>query len=685
MSRISRFSIVIIILISAFLTSELSAQSFLSNQAETAEEVVEILPVPLDTQEDSERKAEQERTQNESRKAEAMRFAYDQETFEQIMELIQDNEYQLVRVILQHLEWAKDQQAALGNVDRELEELYYFYQAEIDYLLGEYPKSVESARYYLQRFAYEKHFARTFYYFISSLAYQGKPLEMTALITEDFFESLKENEVRRLRRILSENALKNDQPIAAFNYLNTSDGFTPDEVAYVMNIIRSIDNIEDLEELEEQVQEDILKGEIKLKRVQLFVKMQDFIGADQEMNKLMETSDDYGDEFLLRFSRLYEFIQQSKRVKPNRIGVILPFTSKRYGHLAASVLEGLELALKDLQYRDMPIELVLRDSELSPSTVEKHVTELIEKQNVIAILGPLARKTSESAGMTAAPYRVPVISFSLTEGVGENLPFLFRYQRNDLQEARDMVDYAMDYLGAKRFVIFYDTKKSTYEKVQAFWERVKEKGGEVVGLENVAKDQLDFRQAFRRITGTYRYVSEEEQEIFGDLIKDRESAEIDFDAMYLPLSPERVKMIVSFAKAYNAEKAWILSDHQMNTPRNLLLRSFWRLRFADTFSIGASLTNLQHFFDQHWKLYNFRDDYKKPEAYTLYAYEALLVLEKLLNDPLLHTREALRNALADIEKFEVPSGRIHSGKNGELVKDTKILKLYHGQTAEVFR
>ena len=144
-------------------------------------------------------------------------------------------------------------------------------------------------------------------------------------------------------------------------------------------------------------------------------------------------------------------------LNPYRIGVILPLSSSsaKVSGLAQEALNGLWLALRanektvlndnisdnttspkieisgdllltenvitnpQLKKTAGPWELVVRDSHLSPEKTKSAVRELVEKERVIAIIGPLTRKTSEAAAEEAERLRVPLISLSITADIPE--------------------------------------------------------------------------------------------------------------------------------------------------------------------------------------------------------------------------------------------------------------------------
>ena len=68
----------------------------------------------------------------------------------------------------------------------------------------------------------------------------------------------------------------------------------------------------------------------------------------------------------------------------------------------------------------------------------------------------------------------------------------------------------------------------------------------------------------------------------------------------------------------------------------------------------------------------------------MYAYEALELVVKLLANPRIRNREALRDAIKNLNSFPVLTGTVSSQESGELAKSQKLLKIRGKNTVEVF-
>ncbi|MCP4298752.1 MAG: ABC transporter substrate-binding protein [Proteobacteria bacterium] len=515
-------------------------------------------------------------------------------------------------------------------------------------------------------------------------------------MSTDFFYKMSIQEANQLRLYVIQDALDKDLIFTAFQYLEDIEGNQLSiRKQWVQNIISKISNLDQIEKLLDIYTESNIKSALYMKKVNLWIDKGHYLQAADYL-KLLVKSDELELDYYSELLDLQEFLETALQTEHLKIGVILPFSHKRFKTLATQVRDGLELALQDFDMNGRSVQLVFKDStrpnlpksgarksRITRQHIKKVVQELVEQDNVIAILGPLAKNTSLAAGEAAERYRIPVISFSLTEKIGEKLPYLFRFQRSRGEEAKAMANYAMDYLRAKRFVLLYPANKTGYNSMKAFSEVVTARQGKIVGVSRVHRKQVDFQDIFMSITGGYRKISEIEIEEL-EKARERPTPIVDFDAIYTPFPPSTLNLMGSYLNLFSAEKIWILGDSRANVKENQKINYSKRLRFVDTFANSREKTLLKPFFEAHWRNYNYRKNYSPPTAYTFYGYEALELLIKLLNNPQNQTRESLKRALTDVRSFPVLTGNINKHENGELSKELKILRLRGRNTVSVF-
>lgn len=157
-----------------------------------------------------------------------------------------------------------------------------------------------------------------------------------------------------------------------------------------------------------------------------------------------------------------------------KVGVIRPFPN--YFDFG----EGVELAQAEINQAGgvlgMQVEFIYRE-ELSGDVVQS-ATELIEEENVVAILGPLFSSNAVKVGPIAT---VPVLLGATGANVTETGDFLFLVASSNALQAKLMAQFAADELGAKTAAMIWQNKDVYSEGfVTAFEVNFRDLGGSIV-------------------------------------------------------------------------------------------------------------------------------------------------------------------------------------------------------------
>lgn len=468
---------------------------------------------------------------------------------------------------------------------------------------------------------------------------------------------------------------------------------------YADLISHGITEIGTLGVLLKQIKNLYFRSRLMMREIKLFIEKGENGLALRRINEMTD-SGEFSEEIYGELQHFREMIVVASDVNPIKIGVILPLSHPRFGPLGKQVMDGLELYLSEIDPYNESLELVIRDpySESSFTKGDKSkspekrsteeqvaniVKELVEKEKVIAIIGPLTRSNSVAAGEAAEKYLIPVISFSLTDNIGEKIPFLFRFQKNRIEEARTLISYSMDYLNAKRFLVFYEATQSGLRQLKEVIASIERKGGTITGAVRIKKKQADFQKDLLAATGGLRYLSEEEKD---EMKQTRERIEpiVDFDAMFLPVNQTQYLLLSSFISLFDMNRVWRLGGSKLNTNENKHLRYVARLRFVDSYPSGKRSVSLGDFFEKHWKSFGHRPRYKGPTSYTVYGYEIMGILEQQLQKPLVLTRATLANSLRTLKEHLVLTGTVSTEETGEITKALKILRIKKRDTVEIF-
>ncbi len=315
-------------------------------------------------------------------------------------------------------------------------------------------------------------------------------------------------------------------------------------------------------------------------------------------------------------------------------------------------------------------EFVFRDTKLDPDTTRQGFRELVEDEHVMAVIGPLARRTSEAAAAEAEALKVPMISLSVTTSIADLGDYVFRNNISWEQEVEALLDYATEYLQARRFVVLYPDSREGREKLRVFWEQARAIGAQIQNIQRYENSQKSFVDEFESFTGIRRYRTDEEDALIEEQ-KDRGIPEQNFDAIFLIAGDQTqdLEIIFPYLEVYGLEDSLILGDSGWNNPLLLFAPKRETIRqavFTDSFFPHSEAQEVQHFVAEHERFFYRYQGYVGPTAYTAYAYDTAKLLLQLLTQPANQDPDALREALLKQPPIQGVTGRFEFQPNGEV-------------------
>ena len=568
-----------------------------------------------------------------------------------------------------------------------------------------------------------------FYYLNKALQSQNKALSQNLVLRELTAKTLEPNLRSDYLHMLSDEALLQGDLLTAIQYrldeLSNVETAKMADTEQLLRLLKEVQLVEELHNisinfpnltwLQEQILSLKLKLLVKQKRYREGLEL-----VDQRLDLARVSADLEQIELLEQMQRNFT---TALNLNAHRIGVILPLSSSsaKVAGLAQETLNGLWLALRangktalnenisdnttspkneisgDLLLTDneitnpqlkktaVPWELVVRDSHLDPEKTKSAVRELVEKERVIAVIGPLARRTSEAAAEEAERLRVPLISLSLTAGIPELGDYIFRNNQSWKQEVQELLDYAVSELQACRFLILYAKTREGRTKMRLFWDAAVLKGCEVVAVEGFKNEgQKSLVNEFDTFTGKIQRISAEENSILKEL-KEKEVPIHNFDAVFVAVGSggvNNLRLIFPYSAVYKMEKATFLGDSGWNDaalPFAPGLRGVKKPVFVDSFFPQAETPAMQQLLRLHERILYRHQNYLGPTHYTAYAYDTLMILMKLLKEERNQSHRDLRNALANMEIFPGVTGNLRFDEKGEVQRVMQLLTLRRGK------
>jgi len=602
-------------------------------------------------------------------------------------------------------------------------------KVQLLYYLEKWSSAEQLAEVFLSERPESKMASLMFYFLNKSLMAQHKPLSQNLIFRKRAVETLEAKFRSDFLFILSNEAFLEGDLLTAIQYrlegmnkAKTANVVSMEKLNGLLNQVQSPEILRILSENNKNVK--WLQKKIFIMELELLAKLKRYRDALGILEQRMSAARVIGDQEELEVLKQIQIrYTNALNVNPRRIGVILPLSSSsvKVSRLAQQTVNGLWLALHANEIPAVPEnmgddeasqeneitgksedkdnaqaesdsrkfedswELVVRDSQLNPEITKSLVRELVETERVIAIIGPLARKTSEAAAEEAERLRVPLISLSLTENIPELGEFIFRNNQSWKQEIQELLEYATSELQACRFLILYAKTREGRQKMRLFWDAAVLKGCKVVAVEGFKDEgQKSLVNEFDTFTGKIRRLGTEDKIILKEL-KEKEVPILNFDAVFVAVGSGGVKnlsLIFPYSEVYKMRKTTFLGDSGWNDsalPYAPGLRGVKNPVFVDSFFLQSKTPAMQQLLRLHERILYRHQNYIGPTAYTAFAYDTLIILMQLLEDERNQSHRDLRDALLNMQMFPGVTGNLRFDEKGKVEREMQLLTLRRGK------
>jgi ABC-type branched-subunit amino acid transport system substrate-binding protein len=416
---------------------------------------------------------------------------------------------------------------------------------------------------------------------------------------------------------------------------------------------------------------------------------------------------------------LLKKIIDRNRVNPDTIGVLLPLTGmyREYGRHA---LEGIQLGagIFDSTSSGGPT-LIIRDTAGDPDQAIKQLEDLVYNEHVAVVIGPMIAKVAYETSIKAEELEVPIITLSLKADLPKLGKYVFRNFLTFESQAKQLVSYAMEALGTKKFGLLYPNDAYGVGLINAFWNEVDKKKGEIRAAEKYEPDTKTFADPIKKLVGRYyldaRYdfnkaKSEIRKSQMSSLAKKRAMDKlvkslppmVDFEVLFVPDYHDQAAMIAP-ALAFEdiilmTEKQWKIDriKKSLGTDKLEMIYLFgangwnnpqlveWAKRdiqgaiFCDGFFIDSSRPQTKLFVGKFKANFD-----REPTNIEAQAYDTASLLKSIITKQKPLDRRSFRNALLTIKDFPGATGDTSFSPDGEVEKDLFILTIKGDEIIEV--
>jgi ABC-type branched-subunit amino acid transport system substrate-binding protein len=338
------------------------------------------------------------------------------------------------------------------------------------------------------------------------------------------------------------------------------------------------------------------------------------------------------------------------KVDVRYIGVALPLSGDMKG-LGERALAGIDIAIEEMgQDPEKKYRLEIKDTKGNPANGAFAVKDLIEVNNVAAVIGGLNSSEATKEYLEAKKYGVVFISLSKV--------LLPKEEKNHLLiEIPGSVESQVNHLFSegmiarigKRPAILYPKTDIGEAYANEFWRQSKKNNFDVTGLISFEPNQSDYREPVKNILGIkFNREREEELAIVNDIahLESKKSIkrlqnlqpQVDFDWVFVPALPrEAVQLLPNF----NFFDAFNLSYVGVPSWRSELMVNEG-YRYGNVFFMDESISSAETPFTQKF----FQKFKKQPNIVETIAYDSLKIISEVVESGgNLETRQDLDLAL----------------------------------------
>lgn len=304
-----------------------------------------------------------------------------------------------------------------------------------------------------------------------------------------------------------------------------------------------------------------------------------------------------------------------------------------------------------------PLEFIYEDNEAKPESAVNVTLKLIDRDGVVALVGPQSSRQAVPAGGVADDNETPLISpWSTNPDATRDRPWVFRAAFLDPFQAPVAANFATKQFNAKKAAVLFeisnDYSKGLADNFKDTWEKLHGPDSMVAFESHGPKDQ-DFSAQLTKII----------------------AAKPDF--IFLPQNYNFAALIIPQGRDLGYKNPYMGSDtwgsaELMNLCGNACKGQFFSTHYAAAGATGAT----KDFIEKYTKKYGY-----VPDDVAALTWDAVnIVLTAIQNGKTMDTnvrkmRKIIRDNMQGIVKFDGITGSMRFDEQGDPVKCAVIVKI----------
>ncbi|MCL4478125.1 MAG: penicillin-binding protein activator [Deltaproteobacteria bacterium] len=416
---------------------------------------------------------------------------------------------------------------------------------------------------------------------------------------------------------------------------------------------------------------------LQLKLARAMLSSNNYMAALKLLNAIIASGIPYPEVMNTAIS-LKQQIESIVNVDMKHIGCILPLSGEM-APFGEQVLKGIELAIGFSGTNGSGYRLFIGDSKGVPEEAVKQAEELVKKDHVSAIIGPLLNATSQEVAYEMQEYGVPDITINQNSNITKVGSYIFQNSLTSADQARNIVDYSMKVLGINSYAVLYPESNYGESMMRSFVEEVLQNGGSINGLEGYDTTETDYKVQIKKLIGTY-YLDLRKADIL-KLPRDQRSKPppiIDFKAIFIPDYYEKIAMIAPELLYYDVNNVQLLGGNGWSSEALIKLggRYVDGSIYVDGFFTQSTDPAVVQFVNKYNSEFSV-----EPTILSALGYDTANILINAIKDA--KTRKDIRNNIMGLKNYNGVTGITTYDGSRVPVKKLYILKVYGNRIIEV--
>jgi branched-chain amino acid transport system substrate-binding protein len=319
--------------------------------------------------------------------------------------------------------------------------------------------------------------------------------------------------------------------------------------------------------------------------------------------------------------------------------------------------QGMRMAIEEINVAGgvlgKPIELITEDDRSVTEEARTAAQKLLQRDQVVALLGEVASSRSLAAAPEAQRAGVPMISPGSTNPkVTEVGDYVFRACFIDPFQGAVMARFAVDELHAKRVAILFDFKQDySVGLADYFRETAQKLGAEIVADERYTSGDIEFRAQLTTIRAAKP------------------------DAIFVPGYYTELGLIAKQARELDIDVPLVGGDG-WDSEKTIEIGgdAVEGYFFSTHYAADSDSPRVQAFVTEFTKRYG-----ATPDAMAALGYDTARILADALGRAGATDGPALRDAIAATKAFDGVTGKISMDEQRNARKDAVVLKIEGGK------